>query len=180
MLIERDKSCLLIVDMQEKLAPAMTEPAVVIRNAGILMQAAARLAIPLLVSEQYPQGLGATVPELRALAPDSARVAKLSFSCAADPALRQRIAAVQRPLIVVVGMEAHVCVLQSALGFRRAGYEAVVVADAISSRTPANREAALQRMRENGVEVATTEMVLFEWLGQAGTPEFKELSRLIR
>ena len=180
MLIEHDKSCLLIVDVQEKLAPAMTEPAAVIRNAGILMQAAARLAIPLLVSEQYPQGLGATVPELRALAPDSARVAKLSFSCATDPTLRQRIAAAQRPLIVIAGMEAHVCVLQSALGLRQAGYEAVVVADAISARTPANREAALQRMRENGVEVATTEMVLFEWLGQAGTPEFKELSRLIR
>jgi nicotinamidase-related amidase len=81
---------------------------------------------------------------------------------------------------VIVGMEAHVCVLQSALGLQQAGYEAVVVADAISSRAPANRDAALQRLRENGVEVATTEMVLFEWLGQAGTPEFKELSKLIR
>jgi len=180
MLIEREKSCLLIVDVQEKLAPAMAESAAVIRNAGILMQAAARLAVPLVVSEQYPQGLGATVPELRALAPDSARIAKLSFSCAADPALQQRIEEAQRSLLVIAGMEAHVCVLQSALGFRRAGYGVVVVADAVSSRMPANREAALQRLRENGVEVATTEMVLFEWLGQAGTPEFKELSRLIR
>lgn len=180
MLIEREKSCLLIVDVQEKLAPAMAESAAVIRNAGILMQAAARLAVPLVVSEQYPQGLGATVPELRALAPDSARIAKLSFSCAADPALQQRIEEAQRSLLVIAGMEAHVCVLQSALGFRRAGYGIVVVADAVSSRMPANREAALQRLRENGVEVATTEMVLFEWLGQAGTPEFKELSRLIR
>jgi len=84
MLIERDKSCLLVVDIQEKLAPAMADPAAVIRNAGILMQAAARLRVPLVVSEQYPRGLGTTVPELRALAPDSARVAKLSFSCAAD------------------------------------------------------------------------------------------------
>jgi nicotinamidase-related amidase len=180
MLIERDKSCLLVVDVQEKLAPAMAEPVAVVRNAGILMQAASRLAIPLLVSEQYPQGLGTTVPELRALAPDSARIAKLSFSCAADPTLRQRIEEARRSLLVIAGLEAHVCVLQSALGFRQAGYQIVVVADAISSRTPANREAALQRLRENGVEVATTEMVLFEWLGQAGTPEFKELSRLIR
>jgi nicotinamidase-related amidase len=180
MLIERDKSCLLVVDVQEKLAPAMAESTAVIRNAGILMQAAARLAIPLLVSEQYPQGLGATVPELRALAPDSARFAKLSFSCAADPGLLQRVKEAQRSLIVIAGLEAHVCVLQSALGFRQAGYGIVVVADAISSRTPANREAALQRLRENGVEVATTEMVVFEWLGQAGTPEFKDLSRLIK
>ena len=180
MLIERDRSCLLIVDVQEKLAPAMADPAGAIRNAGILMQAAGRLAVPLVVSEQYPQGLGATVPELRALAPDSARIAKLSFSCAADPALQQRIKEVRRPLIVIAGLEAHVCVLQSALGFRQAGYQIVVVADAISSRAPASREAALQRLRENGVEVATTEMVLFEWLGQAGTPEFRELSKLIK
>ena len=74
----------------------------------------------------------------------------------------------------------HVCVLQSALGFQQAGYRPVVVADAVSSRAPANREAALLRLRENGIEVATTEMVLFEWLGEAGTPEFKELSRLIK
>ncbi|HZF34469.1 MAG TPA: hydrolase [Candidatus Angelobacter sp.] len=180
MLIERDKSCLLVVDVQEKLAPAVSDPADVVRNAGILMRAAARLGIPLVVSEQYPQGLGATVPELRALAPESARIAKLSFSCADDPALRQRIGEAQRSLIVIVGMEAHVCVLQSALGLQQAGYKAVVVADAIASRAPANRDAALQRLRENGVEVATTEMVLFEWLGQAGTPEFKELSKLIK
>jgi len=180
MLIERAKSCLLVVDVQEKLAPAVSDPATVIRNAGILMRAAARLGVPLVVSEQYPHGLGATVPELRALAPESARIAKLSFSCADDPALRQRIKEAQRSLIVIVGMEAHVCVLQSALGFQQAGYKIVVVADAISSRAPANRDAAVQRLRENGVEVATTEMVLFEWLGQAGTPEFREISRLIK
>jgi nicotinamidase-related amidase len=180
MLIERDKSCLLIVDVQEKLAPAMADPAAVIRNSGVLMQAAARLKIPLIVSEQYPRGLGPTVPELRVLAPDSARVAKLSFSCAGDPTLHERIKASQRSAIVIAGLEAHVCVLQSALGFRQAGYQIIVVADAVSSRTPANREAALQRLRENGVEVATTEMVVFEWLGQAGTPEFKELSQLIK
>jgi nicotinamidase-related amidase len=158
----------------------MADPAGVIRNAGILMRAAARLGVPLLVSEQYPQGLGPTVPELRALAPESARLAKVSFSCAGDPVLQQRVKAAQRSVIVIAGLEAHVCVLQSALGFRQAGYETVVVADAISSRAAASREAALQRLRENGVEVATTEMVVFEWLGQAGTPEFKELSKLIR
>jgi nicotinamidase-related amidase len=180
MLIERDKSCLLVVDVQEKLAPAVAEPATVIANAAILMQAAARLTVPVLLSEQYPQGLGATVPELRALVPDTARISKLSFSCAADPGLQRRIKETDRSLLVICGMEAHVCVLQSALGFQQAGYRSVVVADAVSSRAAANREAALQRLRENGVEVATTEMVLFEWLGQAGTPEFKELSRLIR
>ena len=180
MLIERDRSCLLVVDVQEKLAPAITDAAAVVGNAAILLRAAARLEVPVLLSEQYPKGLGATLPELAALAPESARVAKLAFSCAADPGLQQRVKETGRSLLVICGMEAHVCVLQSALGFRQAGYRTVVVADAVSSRTPANREAALQRLRENGVEVATTEMVVFEWLGQAGTPEFKELSRLIK
>jgi nicotinamidase-related amidase len=180
MLIERDKSCLLVVDVQEKLAAAVMDPAAVIGNSAILLRAAARLGIPVVVSEQYPQGLGPTVPALAGLVPESARVGKLSFSCAADPGLQDRIKATSRSVLVICGMEAHVCVLQSALGFQAAGYRTVVVADAVSSRAPANRDAALQRLRENAVEVVTTEMVVFEWLGQAGTPEFKELSKLIR
>ena len=180
MLIERDRSCLLIVDVQEKLVPAVAQSVAVVRNCGILMQAAEQLGVPVVVSEQYPQGLGPTVPELRALSPDSARLAKLSFSCAADLGLQRRIRETGRSLMVIAGLEAHVCVLQSALGFQRDGVQTVVVADAVSSRNPVNRDAALLRLRENGVEVATTEMVLFEWLGQAGTPEFKELSKLIR
>ena len=180
MLIERDKSCLLIVDVQEKLAPAVADPAGVIRNARILIRAATRLAVPVVVSEQYPQGLGPTVPELRGLVADSARISKLSCSCAADPILQQRVKDTRRPLLVIGGLEDHVCVLQSALGFQQAGFKTFVVADAVSSRAPGNREMALRRMAENGVELVTTEMVVFEWLGQAGTPEFKELSRLIK
>jgi len=180
MLLNRDQACLLVVDVQERLAPAVADSAAVIRNAAILMQAAARLGVPVVVSEQYPKGLGPTVAELRGLAPDEARLTKLSFSCAGDPGLRRHLSACGRKQLVICGMEAHVCVLQSALGFKCDGYEAYVVADAVSSRAPANCTAALVRLRENGVETVTTEMVVFEWLGQAGTPEFKELSRLIR
>jgi nicotinamidase-related amidase len=180
MLIERERSCLLVVDVQEKLASAVSEPAAVVRNCGILLQAAARLEVPTLLSEQYPQGLGHTVPELRSLAPESARLPKLSFSCAADPGLRARLQDMRRSQVVVCGLEAHVCVLQTALGLKGDGREVFVVADAIASRAPANREMALRRLAENGVELVTTEMVVFEWLGQAGTPEFKELSRLIK
>lgn len=180
MLIERDKSCLLVVDIQEKLAPAVAEPAGVIRNSGILMQAAARLGVPTILSEQYPQGLGPTVSELRALAPDSARLSKISFSCAGDAGLNQRLQEIGRPQLVVCGMETHVCVLQTALGYQGAGYRTFVVADAVSSRAPANREMGLRRMAENGVELVTTEMVVFEWLARAGTAEFKELSKLIK
>jgi nicotinamidase-related amidase len=162
----------------------MQDPMLVVRNAGILMQAAARLGVPILVSEQYPQGLGPTVAELRHLAPPESIHAKTAFSCADDPDLRLKLADFQRAQVIVCGIEAHVCVLQTALGLSAKdgsnGVAPVVVADATSSRTHANREAALARLRANNVPVVTTEMVLFEWLGRAGTPEFKELSRLIR
>lgn len=180
MLIERHKSCLLVVDVQEKLAPAMAEPAAVIRNSGILLRAANRLGVPTILSEQYPQGLGPTVPELRALAPASARLGKLSFSCAADPGLQRRLEETRRSQVILCGMEAHVCVLQTALGFKGGGYQTFVVADAVSSRAPANRDLALRRLAANGVELVTTEMVVFEWLARAGTAEFKELSKLIK
>ncbi len=180
MLIERGRSCLMVVDVQERLAPAMANSAAVIRNSAVLMQAAERLQLPLLVSEQYPQGLGPTVPELRALTPAGAVHAKLSFSCADDPGLAARLAAFERPQVAICGIEAHVCVLQTALGLQAGGYQPSVVADATSSRTTANREAGLARLRDAGVTIVTTEMVLFEWLGAAGTPEFRELSKLIR
>lgn len=182
MLISRDISCLLVVDIQEKLLPAMQDPMLVVRNAGILMQAAARLGVPVLVSEQYPEGLGPTVAELRHLAPAESILAKTAFSCADDPGLRQRLMDLKRPQVIICGIEAHVCVLQTALSLSGGAdkLSPVVVGDATSSRANANREAALARLRGDGVQVATTEMVLFEWLGRAGTPEFKELSRLIR
>jgi len=180
MLIERDSACLLVVDVQERLAPAMAEPETVIRNAAILMQAAARLGVPILASEQYPQGLGRTVPALQALAPATTFFSKIDFSCATDPGLRARLAETDRRQVVICGIEAHVCVLQTALGLQQQDYETFVVADAVSSRAPTSRETALQRLRDNGVELVTTEMVVFEWLGKAGTPEFKELSRLIK
>jgi len=183
LLIARDRSSLLVVDVQERLAPAVDRADAAIRNAAILMQAAGRLAVPMVVSEQYPAGLGRTVAELLALAPDDAVVEKTHFSCAGEPGLRRRFEGLQalgRDQVVICGMETHVCVLQTAIGLKEAGFTTIVVADATSSRTPANREAGLARLRENGVEVATTEMVIFEWLGRAGTHEFRELSRLIK
>ena len=180
MLIEARRSALLIVDMQERLMPAMdgSEPATA--NAARLMEAAGRLGVPLLVSEQYPKGLGPTVPALAALAPTGTVAEKLTFSCLADAGWRGRFEKLDRRQAILAGVEAHVCVLQTALGLKAAGYEPAVVADAVASRRRDSRAAAFERLRMNGVEVVTTEMVLFEWLGQAGTPEFKALSGLIR
>ena len=180
MLIERDRSFLLIVDVQERLLPAMTAPEPMLRNAGILLQAARRLGVPILASEQYPKGLGRTVPELVPLIPTGAVMEKVSFSCLADEAQAERIASLGRKQAIVCGIEAHVCVLQTALALANKGYEVFVVRDAVTSRTPLSVETALARFQKAGVEVVTTEMVAFEWLARAGTDEFKDVSRLIR
>jgi nicotinamidase-related amidase len=180
LLLQAEKSVLLLVDVQARLLPSMAEPDGVVERAGILLKAAQALGVPILASEQYPAGLGPTVPALRALLPEGAVMAKMRFSCAGDPAIADRLQSLRRPQVVLVGIEAHVCVLQTAMDLMARGHAPFVVADAVSSRAPANKEVAIARMREAGITVATTEMVVFEWLGQAGTPVFKTLSKLIR
>ena len=180
MLIEAGRSVLLVIDVQERLLPAMAEPRSVVDHCTLLAKAAARLEVPALLSEQYPKGLGPTVPDLAALVPAASIHPKLHFSCAADPGLSRRLSEIGRPQIVIAGIETHVCVLQTALGFHARGFHCFVVADATSSRTEANKSAGLARLRADGVEVVTAEMVVFEWLGQAGTPAFRDLARLIK
>lgn len=180
MLMKAQDSLLLIVDVQERLLPNVSEARLVAQRCEILMRGAKRLGLPILVSEQYPRGIGPTIPELRALTRAEDVLEKMHFACGADPALAERVAAVGRKQLVLAGLEAHVCVLQSALRFQEMGYQVFVVADACSSRDPVNAQLAYQRMRANGVEVVASEMVLFEWLHCAGTPEFKDLIALIK
>jgi hypothetical protein len=180
MLIKADQSSLLIIDVQTGLAPVMTDPERVCRGCRILMQAASRLKIPLLVSEQYPKGLGRTVSALQPFIPDGAVAEKLHFSCAADPGIRERIGATARKQLVIAGIESHICVFQSAVGFKELGYDVIVAADACASRKELSWTTSMNRLAANGVVVATVEMVVFEWLHRAGTPEFKELSALVK
>jgi nicotinamidase-related amidase len=180
MLLEAARSLLLIVDMQERLLPAMADAEAVVEGCRKLMAGAARLGVPVLVSEQYPQGLGPTVAPLKALAPAGAVLAKVHFSCAADPGIAARLAASGRDQVVIAGIEAHVCVAQTALALRRKGVGVAVAADAVSSRRRESVALALQRLATNGVELVNVEMALFEWLGAAGTPAFKDISALIR
>ena len=185
MLLQRERCCLLVVDMQERLLPAMAGAEPLLHCAGILIRAAKRLDLPVLVSEQYPKGLGPTDPGLRALLGNEIEPQpKTHFSCADDPNIRTRLQSLAREQgrdqAVLLGIEAHVCVLQTALGLSRLGLAPFVVGDAVASRRAESRQMALDRMARDGVEIVTTEMVLFEWLGKAGTPEFKELSALIR
>ena len=181
MLLSASQVSLLIVDVQERLLPAMVEPERVTSRCKILLQAAETLQIPITVSEQYPKGLGHTVPEL---ATNSATVfEKLSFSCWRDAAIKKHFMDMHdggRPLVVVAGIEAHVCVLQSCVDLYNAGFGVFVVYDATSSRKLDSATLAFERLRQIGIQVVNTEMVVFEWLEKAGTAEFKALSGLIK
>jgi nicotinamidase-related amidase len=180
MLLDRAHSLLMVIDIQERLAPSMAEPERIIKNTAIVMKGAARLGVPILVTQQYPRGLGATVPELAGLAPAGATLDKVHFSCAADPAVLARIEGARRDQIVICGIETHICVLQTALQLVEKGYRVSVVTDAVGSRRNADSEIAFGRLAKSGVDLVTTEMVLFEWLGRAATPEFKELQALVK
>ena len=149
------------------------------RNGGRLLEAARTLAVPVVVSEQYPTGLGRTVPELASLAPANAVHDKVEFSCFANSALHATLSGAGRQT-VIFGIEAHVCVLQTALEMSAASHDVTIVVDAIGSRAAESKDIALRRMQDAGVRLATTEMILFEWLRRAGTPEFKAISSLIR
>ena len=182
MLIRAQDSCLIVIDMQERLVPAMQAPARTIRNARILITAAKELGVPVLMTEQYPKGLGHTVPELvkAAEAAGAAIVPKMHFSCMEDAGFAAAFRATGRRQAVIAGMEAHICVVQTAASLMHEGTEVFVVTDATSSRTLESEKACLDRLQALGAGIVTTEMVVFEWLGQAGTPAFKTLLPLIK
>lgn len=180
MLIDKAATQVLIIDMQERLLPAMADAAGAVAGCVKLMRGADALGVPVVMSEQYPRGLGPTVPELAALAPEGAILDKVHFSCAADPAIMSRLQEAGRKQVVIGGVEAHVCVLQTAISLKAAGFEPFVVVDAVSSRLPSSIDLAQNRLSAEDVTLVNAEMVLFEWMQQAGTPEFKALSPLVR
>lgn len=180
-LASRPLSQLVIIDVQEKLAAAM-EPAAMTameRNCSTLLQAADLLDMPVIYTEQYPKGLGNTLPGLTANLEKAARVEKTAFSCYAVPAFREQLHT-ERPHIVLAGMEAHICVLQTALQLQQQGCQVIVAEDAVLSRNLANKENALHRLRQAGVIVSNTESIVFEWLEKAEGDAFKTISRLVR
>ena len=180
-MLKASDSLLLVVDVQEKFRPVVPGIEEVIHRGQILMRAAQRLKIPMLASEQYPKGLGATVADLKQWLPDpGAYFPKLCFSAAAHDPLLEKIKASGRKQMVVFGVETHVCVLQTCLGLLERGFSVFVVADAVSSRKQIDRDMALRRMEKHGAELMTLEMALFEWVRVAGTAEFKEIQGLVK
>ncbi|HVW31963.1 MAG TPA: isochorismatase family protein [Acidimicrobiia bacterium] len=176
--LDRSRSVLCLIDLQERLMAAIAGGEEVVANAARLLGTAEQLDVPVLMTEQNPKGLGPTVPALAR--PDGAVpvVAKMEFdACRADGVIDQLPAGHH---VVLAGCEAHVCVLQTALGLLDRSRRVYVVADAVGSRRPENRDAALRRMERAGAEVVTTEMVAFEWLGTAADPRFKSVIGLVK
>ncbi len=177
MLLNRDTSALLLVDVQEKLTPHVLNSDGVVLRCQWLIRLAMELAVPLVVSEQYPKGLGHTVALLRDLMPHQPCIDKVQFSCYREPSFVKHWQTIQRQQVVIAGIETHVCVLQTALDMNQSGLDVFVVVDAVGSRHELDHKFGLKRMKQEGIHLVTAEMVFFEWVGQAGTPEFKALSQ---
>lgn len=181
MLASQQLSQLVIIDMQVKLASVMPAEALqgAVRNCGVLVQAAHLLAVPTILTEQYPQGLGETVSEIKQHLPNCKPVTKTAFSACGELRFSQQLHR-DKPQIILAGMEAHICVLQTALTLLQAGKQVFVAEDAVISRNPANKANALARLRDAGCVISNTESVVFEWLGDANHEAFKAVSKLIR
>jgi nicotinamidase-related amidase len=179
--LEKSRALLLVVDVQEKLCKAMDHKVLdkLTTNAGILMEAAAELGMPVLATEQYVKGLGETLEPLKGRLAIPA-LEKMTFSCCGDSAFMEKIKSFGRAQIVVVGMEAHVCVLQTVIELLDAGYTVHLVRDAIMSRKKENWLVGVEVAQAAGAVITSTEAALFQLLRVAGTEEFKKLSKLVR
>ena len=181
LLLQAAQSQLVLIDMQVKLAPVMDLVAMqaVTKNCVILLQAANLVQVPTIVTEQYPQGLGDTLPELKQYFTNTKPIAKTAFSACAEPTFKQHLHS-DKPQIVLAGMEAHICVLQTALGLLQANKQVYVLEDAVISRSPVNKANAVARLRDADCIITNTESLVFEWLANANHEAFKAISKLIR
>jgi nicotinamidase-related amidase len=176
--MSRSDSALLVVDVQVKLVPAIATAGRVVWNVRRLIDGAQLLSLPVMASEQYPQGLGPTVPELASRLQN--RPAKLSFSCRELPLLLAGLRERNIEKLLVCGLETHVCIQQTVLDFLSDGWRVYVAVDAVGSRHDLDHQTALRRMDSSGAVLTTTEAALLEWCQAAGTPEFKQISRIVR
>lgn len=174
-LISPSLSTFVIIDMQGRLMPAISDGPRLLDNARRLVDAAGQLGVPILMTEQNPGGLGGTVPELAGSGPV---ISKMSFDCCAEPAFMAALAG-ERDL-VICGCEAHVCVLQTVITLLSHRRKVYLVQDAVGSRQDESKSVAITRMQRHGAEIVTTEMVVFEWLRSASHPQFRPVSKLIR
>ena len=179
-MLEIQDCCLVVVDVQGKLAQLMVNKEALFKNIQILVQAARILEIPILWCQQVPDALGPTVPEITALLAGSEPINKASFSCCGQEQFNAQLNTLGREQILLCGIETHVCIYQTAMDLMEGGLDVTIVADAASSRTDQNRQIALNRLAAEGAHVSSTEMALFELLKTAKHPHFREIAKLVK
>jgi nicotinamidase-related amidase len=175
-----ENTALLAIDFQGKVLNAMYEKEALADSIKKLIEGCLVLGVPTLLTEQYPKGLGPTIPEVSGLLSGQKPVEKLCFNCCDSPEFISELKSLERKQLLVTGIEAHVCVYQSVAALLKLGYEVQVVADGVSSRTERNRDISLEKMRGMGAEITSVEIALFELLKAAGSDRFKEISRIIK
>jgi len=180
MRISEDNAVALIIDVQERIFPAIAEYEKLEKKLSQLVQGMKILEIPLFVTEQYVKGLGPTIPSLAALFGDLERIEKSSFSCVDEPRFIMNLASSGKEYVIIAGIESHVCVLQTVIDLIGNGYHPVVAEDCVSSRNPNDKKVAIARMQHEGAIVTTCESILFELLRYSGTEKFKAISRLVK
>ncbi len=178
--LDKEDTVLLTVDIQEKLAVVMTEKDRVVRNNLHLIELAKMINMPVMVTEQYPRGLGETVKDIREALPFYRPIEKMTFDCCGQPPFLEELKEHNKRSVVLTGMETHICVLQTCIGLLKGGINVHIVEDAVCSRTKENWKTGVEFMREAGAVVTSTETVLFQLLKVAGTEEFKKISQRIK
>ncbi|MBS7615261.1 hydrolase [Candidatus Bathyarchaeota archaeon] len=179
-LLSKDEPVLIVIDVQEKLLTHIAQKETVLENLEKLIKFMHIIKIPIIITEQYPKGLGPTVPEVKSLIPDSKPIEKLEFSCFGSQEFKKALEKTGKKTLILAGIEAHICVTQTAIEGLENGYRIYVVEDATSSRTLQDKVTAINRMRQNGATIVSTEMLIYELLKKARTPEFKESLKLIK
>lgn len=178
-ILKSTDTAVIIIDVQERLFPVIHKGRELIQCVNQLIDGAEILDVPLLFTEQYPRGLGTTCAEVHKSS-NHTTIEKISFSCLNEPTFKEELARLNIKNLVLAGAEAHICVLNTALDALAMGYAVHLVADAVSSRTESSKYYGIERMRQSGAFIATTEMILFQLLEKAGSPEFKKISQLIK
>lgn len=178
--LEIKKCCLVVVDVQGRLAELMHDKDTLFKNIEILIGSAKILDIPIIWCQQMPTALGATIPRIARLLEGVKPIDKATFSCFSNQPFADKLKSLGRPQILLCGIEAHICIYQTAVDLLKEGYSVDVIADAVSSRIKQNKKVGLKRIEKNGANVSSTEMVLFELLKSAEHPQFKQVVKLVK
>ena len=179
-LLSKEGTVLVIIDVQEKLFPHMAEKEQIAQNVAKLIRFAEITKIPVMLTEQYPKGLGRTIPEVRRLIPSIQPIEKVEFNCWGSEEFKASLGKLEAKTLIITGIESHICVTQTAIDGLSNGYKVYVISDAVSSRSLDDKSIAIERMRQSGVTIVSTEMLIYELLGRAGTVEFKEALQLVK